>query len=113
MATDPKTARTQADRILKMLFANITDWDAAVVRQAYEAIGADGRPFSMNDIRDLLPPLAHGVAGLVLRSDKCRRPSPLIKVGEVTSTSGPTHGKAINVYVLAAAAPAARRSAAA
>lgn len=112
MTVTPEAAAEKANAILKALYVNVTDWDAALIRQAYEAIGGDGRPFSMNDLRELLPPIAHGVAGLVLRADKCRKPSPLIKVGEVISTSGPTHGKPINVYVLASIfAPQARAAA--
>lgn len=108
MSITPEQARDRADATLRALYATVTDWDAALIRQAVEAIGSDGRPFSMNEIRDLLPGLAHGTAGLYLRSECCRKSPLLVKVGEVTSTSPATHGKRICQYVLAEYAPRRR-----
>lgn len=109
----PEQARERADATLRSLYANVTDWDRALIVQAIEAIGADGRPFSMNTIRDLLPEMAQGTAGLVFHSLARQKKTPvLVKVGEERSTSGPTHGKPINRYVLAEYAPADARAAA-
>ena len=109
----PEEARDRADAALRSLYATVTDWDRALIVQAIETIGADGRPFSMNTIRDLLPEMAHGAAGLVFHGlIRQRNPRVLVKVGEEPSTSGPTHGKPINVYVLAEHAPHAARAAA-
>lgn len=97
----PAQAEANAEAILTALIASVSSWDKALIEQAIDIIGDDGRPFSMNTIRDLLPDMAHHTAGLVFHSMIRRKPSPLISVGEVRSTSGPTHGKKINVYVLA------------
>lgn len=113
MSLTPEQARQRADATLKSLYATVTDWDRAVIEQAVETIGADGREFSMNTIRDLLPEMAHGAAGLVFHSlIRKKNPAALVKVGEEPSTSGPTHGKPINVYVLAEYAHAEGRAAA-
>jgi hypothetical protein len=57
--------------------------------------------------------MAHGAAGLVFHSLARRTKEPvLVKVDEEPSTSGPTHGKRINVYVLAEYAHDAGRAAA-
>lgn len=102
MTITAQQAREQADEVLRALYENVSDWDRDLIRQAIETIGSDGRAFSMNEIRDLLPEQAHGTAGLVLRSMSAQRPRVLVKVGATPSTSGPTHAKDINVYVLGA-----------
>lgn len=102
MTDTPSEARERADATLRTLYATVTDWDRALIIQAVKAIGADGRPFSMNTIRDLLPDIAHNAAGLVFHSLIHRRnPRYLIVVGEEPSTLPNTHGKPIKVYVLA------------
>lgn len=100
MPITAQQAREKADETLRALFEDISDWDRALIRQAIQTIGSDGRAFSMNEIRDLLPEQGHGTAGLVLRSMSAQRPRAVVKVGTTPSTSGPTHGKDINVYVL-------------
>lgn len=87
---------------LDALFASmpVSDWDKKLIEQAIHLLAGDGREFSMNDIRHLFPDMAHGTAGRVLRSMRQRKPSPIRKVGQVPSTSGPTHGKPIDVYVI-------------
>ncbi|MEC4016023.1 hypothetical protein [Streptomyces sp. H27-D2] len=98
----PDEARERADATLRSLYATVADWDRSLIEQAIEAIGDDGRTFSMNGIRDLLPDMAHRTAGLVMRSLIGRKnPTMLVKIGEEPSTSGPTHGKRINIYRLA------------
>lgn len=103
MTPTPDEAREQANKTLAALYANVTDWDAAILGQAIDAIGGDGRPFSANDLRAVLPGLAHGAAGLFFHSLVRRRhPRQLVIVGEEPSTAASTHGKAIKVYVLSA-----------
>ncbi|MFF4791905.1 hypothetical protein ACFY2M_19550 [Streptomyces sp. NPDC001276] len=117
----PEQAREQANATLAALYANVTNWDEAILNQAIDAIAGDGRPFSMNDVRAVLPELAHGTAGLFFHSLVRRRsPRQVDIVGEEPSTAESTHGKPIKVYVLsperreaiAARAAAARRAAA-
>lgn len=97
----PEQAREQANETLAALYANVTDWDEAILDQAIDAIGGDGRPFSMNDVRAVLPDLAHGAAGLYFHSLVRRRnPRQVDIVGEEPSTAASTHGKPIKVYVL-------------
>ncbi|MFD9070572.1 hypothetical protein [Streptomyces lasiicapitis] len=101
MTTTPDEAREQANATLAALYANITDWDTTLLNQAIDAIGGDGRPFSMNDVRAVLPELAYGAAGLFFHSLVRRRhPRQLVIVGEEPSTAASTHGKPIKVYVL-------------
>lgn len=103
MTVTPEQAREQANATLAALYANITDWDVALLNQAIDAIGGDGRPFSMNDVRDVLPDIARGTAGLFFQSLVRRRnPRQVDIVGEEPSTAESTHGKAIKVYVLSA-----------
>jgi len=101
MTITPEQARERADATLRALYRDVTDWDKALVEQAIDAIGDDGRTFSMNDVRDLLPDLAHGTAGVTIHGLLRRRPPLLVKVGEEPSTAASTHGKRINVYRLA------------
>lgn len=101
MTITPAEAREQANATLAALYATVTDWDAAILNQAIDAIGGDGRPFSANDLRAVLPDLAHGAAGLFFHSLVRRRnPRQLVIVGEEPSTAESTHGKTIKVYVL-------------
>jgi hypothetical protein len=120
MTMTPEQARTQANEQLAALYANVTQWDTALLDQAIDAIGGDGRPFSMNDVRAVIPELAHGAAGLFFHSLVRRRnPRQADIVGEEPSTAESTHGKPIKVYVLsperreAIAARAEQRKAAA
>ena len=101
MTSTPAEAREQANAALAALYANVTTWDEAVLNQAVDAIGGDGRPFSANDLRAVLPELAHGTAGLFFHSLVRRRnPRQVVVVGEEPSTAESTHGKTITVYVL-------------
>jgi hypothetical protein len=93
------------DRILNEFMATVSDWDRNLIEQAVKYFGADGRPFSMNDFRHLLPDMAHGTAGLVIRAMACRKTDGIVEIDKVKSTSGPTHGKDIGLYVLARHAP--------
>jgi hypothetical protein len=101
MTLTPEQAREQANATLAALYANVTDWDEAILNQSIDAIGGGGRPFSMNDVRAVLPELAHGAAGLFFPSLVRRRtPRQVDVVGEEPSTAESTHGKPIKVYVL-------------
>jgi hypothetical protein len=103
MTLTPDQAREQANAALAALYANVTDWDEAILNQAIDAIGGDGRPFSANDLRAVLPELAQGAAGLFFHSLVRRRtPRQVMVVGEEPSTAKSTHGKPIKVYRLSA-----------
>jgi hypothetical protein len=111
MSITPQQATDDADQLLARLFKSVTDWDRKLVEQAVEAFGADGRPFSCNDFRDLLPDMAHGHIGAVIRSMSARKPAAIVEIGKVPSTSPATHGKPIGQYVLAPFASTTRRAA--
>lgn len=100
------------DAELAQFIKSVSEWDKNLIEQAVEFFGRDGRPFSMNDFRDLLPKMAHGTAGLVFLSMVNRRPQAIVEIGKVKSTSRPTHGKDIGLYVLAQYAPRRRGEAA-
>lgn len=101
MTITPEQARSEANETLAVLYANVTTWDTAVLNQAIDAIGGDGRAFSANDLRAVLPELAHGTAGLFFHSLVRRRsPRQVVVVGEEPSTAESTHGKPIKRYVL-------------
>jgi len=103
MTLTPNEAREQANAALAALYANVTTWDTAILNQAIDAIGGDGRPFSANDLRAVLPELAHGTAGLFFHSLVRRRnPRQVLVIGEEPSTAASTHGKPIKVYQLSA-----------
>lgn len=83
----------------------VSEWDAALVKQAVLAFGRGGKTFSCNTFRDLLPEMAHGHIGKAIRGlaqskviDKVRKPSG--ELARVRSTSDATHGKDLFVYRL-------------
>lgn len=91
-------ARAERDEAMAMAEeADRSGWDKKVIDQAIEAFARDGRPFSANDLRDLLPDVrtslmgsrfyAASVAGLIR------------KQGRVTSTKRNTHAKDIDLWV--------------
>lgn len=96
---------------LEAFIASVSEWDKALIEQAIQIFGENGRPFSMNTFRDLLPEMAHGTAGLVFLSLINRKPAPIVEIRKVRSTSGPTHNKEIGEYVLAPFASTTRRAA--
>ncbi|MBR8638678.1 hypothetical protein KEF29_03530 [Streptomyces tuirus] len=55
MTLTPEQAREQANATLALLYANVTDWDEAVLDQAVLAIAGGNRPFSANDLWAVLP----------------------------------------------------------
>ncbi|MFD3520478.1 hypothetical protein [Streptomyces sp. NPDC058653] len=98
-ATPAEKLRIGAE--LEAFIASVSEWDRALIEQAIQIFGENGRPFSMNTFRDLLPEMAHGTAGLVFLSLINRRPAPIVEIRKVRSTSGPTHNKQIGEYILA------------
>lgn len=76
------------------------DWDKRLIEQAIYIYADTGRPFSMNDFRDLLPAMAWGVAGRVFLSMINRKCPPIREIAKVRSTSLDTHKKEIGLYVL-------------
>ncbi|MFI2349746.1 hypothetical protein ACH492_22365 [Streptomyces sp. NPDC019443] len=101
MTLTPEEARTQANELLAAMYATVTQWDTALLDQAIDAIGGDGRAFSMNDVRAVLPDMAQGAAGLYFHGlIRRKNPRQLIVVGEEPSTAESTHGKPIKLYVL-------------
>lgn len=76
------------------------DWDKHLIEQAIYIYAEGGRPFSMNDFRDLLPAMAWGVAGRVFLSMINRKRPPIREIAKVRSTSPDTHHKQIGLYVL-------------
>lgn len=103
MTLTPEQARDQANALLATMFANVSQWDAALFDQAIEAIAGDGQPFGMNDLRTVLPDMGRKAAGLYFRGLATRRPQLLICVGEVTSVNEKAHGKPVKTYVLTGA----------
>jgi hypothetical protein len=100
----PDEAREQANKTLAILYANVTDWDTALLDQALLAISSDDQPFGMNDIRTVLPQDACKKAGLYFHSlVNLEHPEVLRQVGEVRSINPKAHGKKVGVYVLTAA----------
>lgn len=99
-ATPAEKLRISAE--LEAFIASVSEWDKALIEQAIQIFGEDGRPFSMNTFRDLLPQMAHGTAGLVFLSLVNRKPAPIVEIRKVRSTSADTHHKEIGEYVLAA-----------
>lgn len=76
-------------------------WDKALIRQAIRAIALQGRPFSVNDFRDLLPSVKPSlISGQLIAA---QWDGWLRRVGKTPSTLKSTHGHDINVYAPAAA----------
>lgn len=94
---------------LDLLLSSVSDWDKALIEQAIQIFGEGGRPFSMNDFRDLLPPMAWGMAGRVILSMLNRKHPPIREIAQVRSTAPDTHGKRIGLYVLTDTGLAAAR----
>lgn len=100
MTLTPEQARDQANAILASHYAGVSDWTEATYDHAVAAIAADGLPFSMNDVRAVLPDGQHHQAGLYFHSLSTRKDSPLVHVGYVKSINPKAHGKPVNLYRL-------------
>lgn len=105
MDLTPEQAKARASRILGRLHAaTVTDWNEAVLDQVVLHLGRTGQPFSMNDVRLIVPETAYKSAGLYFRSlVELEHPTVLQVVGEVVSSNPKAHGKRVNVYTLTTA----------
>lgn len=92
-----RLAAADKDARLDDIVGRVGDWDRFLVEQAVWHFGLANDTFSANDLRDLLPELAHGYLGAAVNS---LRSAGLIEhTGQmVPSTSGPTHGHRISVW---------------
>jgi hypothetical protein len=104
MTLTPEQARAEANATLAAMYATVTDWDTALIDQAILAIASDGHPFSMNDLRAIIPDDACKRAGLYFHGLIARK-TPLIlrPVGEVVSVNPKAHGKKVGTYRLTGA----------
>ncbi|MFI6854536.1 hypothetical protein [Streptomyces sp. NPDC050416] len=103
MTTTPEQARADANKLLAALYANVTDWTEALFDQALLAIAGTGRPFSANDLWQVLPESGRAACGLYFaRLTHLRSPQVLIRIGYEPSINPKAHGKPVNVYALTA-----------
>ncbi|MCG0064045.1 hypothetical protein L0F81_12250 [Streptomyces tricolor] len=103
MTLTPEQSRQQANEQLAALYAAVTDWTEALFDQALLAIAGDGRPFSANDLWQVLPETGRAACGLYFaRLTHLRTPRVLIRVGDEPSINPRAHGKPVNVYALTA-----------
>lgn len=73
------------------------EWDRQVIDQAIRAIALQGRPFSVNDFRDLLPEVRRC---LISRRLIAAQRNGWIRYGGVTcSTLRSTKGARVSVYI--------------
>ncbi|MGW9447082.1 hypothetical protein [Bacillus mobilis] len=96
----------------------VTEWDAALIRQAVLVTAhlQEGR-VSANDFRDYLPEVAQGAVGLVIRQLPTPKHGALVRKATVqghpitvASTAESTHGKPIQVWELTPAGWAAAKA---
>ena len=107
-----------ANRYLTALADNVTDWDAALVRQAVLGVAYHrGGRVSANDFRHVLPDVAQGAIGLTIRQLPTAKHGALIRKATVhghpitePSTAESTHGKPIQVWELTSAGWGAARA---
>ncbi|WP_433701824.1 hypothetical protein [Nocardiopsis sp. CA-288880] len=99
---------THAHRYLAAMADRVTEWDAALIRQAVLVFAhlQEGR-VSANDFRDYLPPTSQGAVGLIIRQLPTPKHGQLIRKATiqghpitVPSTAESTHGKPIQVWEL-------------
>ena len=101
---------TPVHRYLTAMAEHVTEWDAALIRQAVLVTAwlNDGR-VSANDFRDYLPETSQGAVGLVIRTLPAKKNGGLLRKAvavpggwpvTVPSTAESTHGKPIQVWEL-------------
>lgn len=79
-------------------------YDSALLDQALRAFAETGRPFSANDLRNVLPDDIHGpLWGARFTAARCR--GDIRPVGDVTSTKKNTHAKPVALWVGTGVAP--------
>lgn len=96
-------AAARAERDTAMAAAEGADrdgWDKHVIDQAISAFAAQGRPFSSNDLRPLLPEVRAALIGARFMAASVR--GQIRRVGFVTSTKRNTHAKPVAMWVRAA-----------
>lgn len=79
--------------------ADITGWDKKLIDQAIDAFARQGRPFSANDVRELLPDVRPALMGARFLAAANR--GDIRPVGLVSSTKRTTHAKRIALWVRA------------
>lgn len=107
-----RLASAEKDFLLEEI-ADQSSWDQFLVEQAVFHFGQRHDDFSCNDLRDVLPELAHGFLGATINS--LRSGGVIEHTGRtVPSTQAATHGHRIGVWRLTAKGRqiAARRQAA-
>lgn len=99
---DVPEVRTQVEAALADWDAAVTEggpsdeWDRKVIRQAIDAFAGTGHPFSMNDVRPLLPVVRKALLAKAFVA--AERDGVVRKVGTTPSTLRSTRGHHINVY---------------
>ncbi|MET9956675.1 hypothetical protein ABZ135_34725 [Streptomyces sp. NPDC006339] len=95
-----RLASAEKDLLLEDI-ADQSSWDRFLVEQAVFHYGTRHDEFSANDLRDVLPDLAHGFLGAVINS--LRVGGVIEHTGRVVpSTLANTHGHRIGVWRLGA-----------
>lgn len=99
LTTAERLAATDRDARLADIAARTNDWDRFLVEQAVWMLGLQQHEFSANDMRELLPEMAHGHLGAAFNA---LRTSGVIEHTRqyVPSTSPATHGHPIAVWRL-------------
>ncbi|MFI8962103.1 hypothetical protein ACIGO8_08300 [Streptomyces sp. NPDC053493] len=93
-----RLASAEKDLLLENL-ADQSSWDRYLVEQAAFHYGTRVDEFSANDLRDVLPEMAHGFLGAVINS--LRTAGVIEHTGRVVpSTLANTHGHRISVWRL-------------
>jgi hypothetical protein len=104
VTTTPNEAREQANAYLKTQYSAVSTWTTAVLDQVVLHLADGDHPFSMNDIRVIVPEGSIHNAGLYFHGLARRRsPAALEVVGEEPSINIKAHGKGVKVYRLTAA----------
>lgn len=93
-------ARRERDLVINLAEeADITGWDRRIIDQAIRAFAAQGRPFSANDMRELLPDVRASLIGA--RFLAAANQSLIRRVGLIPSTKKNTHTKPVAVWIRA------------
>lgn len=91
-------ARRERDAAIAMAEdADRDGWDRKVIDQAIDAFADSRRPFSANDLRDLLPDVRSALIGS--RFLAAAKQGRIRKVGLVTSTKRNTHAKPVAQWI--------------
>lgn len=77
--------------------ADRAHWDRKVIDQAIDAFADAGRPFSANDLRELLPDVRPALIGSRFMAASVG--GRILRVGRTTSTKANTHAKDVALWV--------------